>query len=78
MAGEEVRERLGKAEGRNEGDRGCSGLNTKFLQREKWKYAPFESDHASDKGVHQDQEGELSPVRPEAMYLDVLLQGRAS
>src|SRR5262249_38919432 len=53
---------LDYAEADDEGDDQRRRGNPEFLGADQWDYGAFDPDHAADKGVYQDEQGELPPI----------------
>src|SRR5262249_48149285 len=66
VAGGQVRERLGDAEGDHEGEDRGARAQSEFLLPDEREHAPPEPDHGADEGIQPDEERELARVRAQA------------
>ena len=72
---DKIGERLDHAEADDEGEDKCRRGNAEFLRSDKWHDRSLDPDHATDKGVDQDEQCELLPVLPKSRILTVEVMG---
>src|ERR1051326_6664381 len=65
-SGREIRERLRKAEDRDERENGSRGGDAELFPGDDRQDRPLETNHRADERVHDDEQRELLPVRSKA------------